>query len=575
MASQTDHLTAASPSAADPPVPGTSRRWRRWRRPLVIAAVVAVGAAAAAVPATIAYGADVARGVSVLGVDIGGHSKAAAERVLRARLADRVAEPVPVTVGEVTASVDPVAAGLTLDIPATVAKAARVRPAPWTALLGTRRVEPVVSVDVDKLDGALQPHVGMQGIAPVWPAIRYDGLEPRAVAPVSGRGLDRHRTARAFARSWLRTGRIDLPITDVVPASSRADLDSLILSLARPAVAAPVTMSVGATDVEIPPAAIAASLTFDPDADGKVTPRVDPALLRQALGAALAPAEAAPVNATFTVQNGQPVEVPQTDGRAVDLDRAASDLLAVLPNPAPRHITAGLVAKPADRTLETLHGMGIVELVSTFTTKFVPGQPRTRNIRIVADLARGRIVPAGGTFSLNELTGERTLAKGYVMAPVIEGGKLKNGPGGGISQFATTAFNAGYYAGMVDVAHKPHSYYFDRYPAVIESTTIYPTVDMAFRNDSPNAILIDTVWTENSITVSIFGTRRYEIETVYGPRTNVTSPPAIPLDEPDCIPTDGLPGFRQEAWRVFKQNGVEIKRERFQWHYRAEPKFVC
>jgi len=234
-----------------------------------------------------------------------------------------------------------------------------------------------------------------------------------------------------------------------------------------------------------------------------------------------------------------------------------------------------LVPKPADRTLDTLHGMGIVELVSTFTTKFVPGQPRTRNIRIVADLARGRIVPAGGTFSLNELTGERTLAKGYVMAPVIEGGKLKNGPGGGISQFATTAFNAGYYAGMVDVAHKPHSYYFDRYPAVIESTTIYPTVDMAFRNDSPNAILIDTVWTENSITVSIFGTRRYEIETVYGPRTNVTSPPAIPLDEPDCIPTDGLPGFRQEAWRVFKQNGVEIKRERFQWHYRAEPKFVC
>jgi len=33
--------------------------------------------------------------------------------------------------------------------------------------------------------------------------------------------------------------------------------------------------------------------------------------------------------------------------------------------------------------------------------------------------------------------------------------------------------------------------------------------------------------------------------------------------------------YRQEAWRVFKQNGVEIKRERFQWHYRAEPKFVC
>jgi vancomycin resistance protein YoaR len=128
---------------------------------------------------------------------------------------------------------------------------------------------------------------------------------------------------------------------------------------------------------------------------------------------------------------------------------------------------------------------------------------------------------------------------------------------------------------MIDVAHRPHSYYFDRYPAVIESTTIYPTVDMAFRNDSPHAILIDTVWTENSVTVSIFGTKRYDIETVYGPRTNVTSPRAVPLDEPDCIPTDGLPGFRQEAWRVFRQGGVEVRREHFEWHYRAEPKFTC
>jgi len=571
MASQTDNLTAP-PRPGDPVAPAARRRWRR---PLLAAAAVLVGLGAAAAPATIAYGADVARGVHVLGVDIGGRSTASAGRVLRARLASRVTEPVPVTVGAVTAAVDPAEAGLALDVPATVARAARIRPAPWTALFGARRVEPVLSVDIDKLHRLLRRYVGTQGVEPVWPAIRYEGLAPHAVQPVPGRGLDRHRTADMFRRNWLRAGRIDLPITDVVPVSTSEDLDLLVRALAQPAVAAPVTMSVGATDVEIPPAAIAASLTFEPDADGKVRPHVDPTRLRQALGAALAPAETPPTNATFTVQNGQPVEVPHTDGRAVDLDGAAPRLLEVLSHAAPRRVMAGTGPRPADRTVDTLRGMGIVELVSTFTTKFIAGQPRARNIRIVADLARGLIVPAGGTFSLNELTGDRTLAKGYVMAPVIDGGKLKNAPGGGISQFATTAFNAGYYAGMVDVAHKPHSYYFDRYPAVIESTTIYPTVDMAFRNDSPHAILIDTAWTENSVTVSIFGTKRYEIETVYGPRTNVSSPKAVPLDEPDCIPTDGLPGFRQEAWRVFKQGGTEVRREHFEWHYRAEPNFVC
>ncbi|GAA0918700.1 hypothetical protein GCM10009558_029620 [Virgisporangium aurantiacum] len=206
---------------------------------------------------------------------------------------------------------------------------------------------------------------------------------------------------------------------------------------------------------------------------------------------------------------------------------------------------------------------------------FLPGQNRNKNIKLVADLARGTVVPAGGTFSLNRLTGDRTLAKGYVMAPVIDGGKIKNAPGGGISQFATTAFNAGYYAGMVDVEHRPHSYHFDRYPAVIEATTIYPELDMAWRNDSPHAILMDTQWTETSVTVSLFGTKRFDITTEYGPKSGITAPRSITLAETDCNKTDGIPGFRQDAWRVFKQNGVELKRERFSWNYRAEPKFTC
>jgi vancomycin resistance protein YoaR len=267
--------------------------------------------------------------------------------------------------------------------------------------------------------------------------------------------------------------------------------------------------------------------------------------------------------------------VPDAPGRAVDFDAAAKALLDVLPRPAPRRVTAGTVPVPAARTAQALTDMGIVELVSTFTTKLLPGQPRNKNIKLVADLARGTVVPAGATFSLNKLTGDRTLAKGYVMAPVIAAGKIKNAPGGGVSQFATTAFNAGYYAGFVDVEHRPHSYHFDRYPAVIEATTIYPELDMAWRNDSPHAVLIDTQWTETSITVSLFGTKRFDIETMYGPRTGTTAPPAITLAEADCNETDGIPGFRQEAWRVFKHNGVEFKRERFAWTYRAEPKFSC
>ena len=42
-----------------------------------------------------------------------------------------------------------------------------------------------------------------------------------------------------------------------------------------------------------------------------------------------------------------------------------------------------------------------------------------------------------------------------------------------------------------------------------------------------------------------------------------------------CIATDGINGFTQDAWRIFKQGGKEIKREKFTHRYRAEPRFVC
>jgi vancomycin resistance protein YoaR len=552
----------------------------------VIAVAVAVGVLAAGIPTGIAYAGDIAHGVRVLGVDVGGRSTAEAARLLRDRLAARAASPVQVRVGAAEVSFIPAEAGLVLDAEQTAKRAARTRPAPWTAVFGSRDVEPVVSLDLEKLTRILQPHVGTQGVAPVWPAIRFDvaslvdrsavpALIPVTVAPRAGRGLDRHAAAAMIREGWLRRARIDLPIADVTPVTTAADLDTLKKDLAEPAVANPVTLTVDGRDVEITPQTIAASLTIESDADGRVVPRVDQAKLRTALAPVLAVLQTPPTDATFTLHNGQPTVVPDAPGRGVDVDAAAKALLDVSRSSAPRRITAGTVPVPATRTTQTLRELGIVELVSTFTTKFLPGQARNKNIKLVADLARGTIVPAGGTFSLNKLTGDRTLAKGYVMAPVIDGGKIKNAPGGGISQFATTAFNAGYYAGMVDVQHRPHSYHFDRYPAVIESTTIYPDLDMAWRNDSPHAILVDTQWTETSITVSLFGTKRFDIVTEYGPKAGITSPPAITLAETDCNPTDGLPGFRQDAYRVFKRDGVEFKRELFSWTYRAEPRFTC
>lgn len=34
-------------------------------------------------------------------------------------------------------------------------------------------------------------------------------------------------------------------------------------------------------------------------------------------------------------------------------------------------------------------------------------------------------------------------------------------------------------------------------------------------------------------------------------------------------------GFTQDAYRVFRKDGREVKREKFSWTYGAEPKYTC
>ena len=76
--------------------------------------------------------------------------------------------------------------------------------------------------------------------------------------------------------------------------------------------------------------------------------------------------------------------------------------------------------------------------------------------------------------------------------------------GGGVSQFATTFYNAVFWGGYEDITHKPHSFYFTRYPEGIEATISWPVPELEFRNNTDKAILIKTEYTDTSITVKFF-----------------------------------------------------------------------
>lgn len=156
-------------------------------------------------------------------------------------------------------------------------------------------------------------------------------------------------------------------------------------------------------------------------------------------------------------------------------------------------------------TTEELEALGIRHKVSQFTTYHPCCQNRVTNIHLIADKVNGVIVKPGELFSLNQAVGQRTVEDGYLEDGTIIGGEITDTVGGGVSQFATTFYNAVFWGGYQDVRHKPHSFYFSRYPLGIEATISWPLPDLEFRNNSDHAILIRTSYSNTSITVAFYG----------------------------------------------------------------------
>jgi vancomycin resistance protein YoaR len=566
----------------------------RPRRAVLVAAaaVLAVLLSTVGLGAAYAYTSEIPRGTTVLGVDIGGLSRADAEVALTAglgRRAEALSAPVTVRIGEAATEISPEAVGLAVDVAATVAEAAHSRN-PLRALLGGQRVDPVVVVDPERLDRALRETAEQVGEAMTMPEITFDGTEPVASYPEPGLGLDPDRSAAAVtagwppapppADGWVEPPVITVPLVELTPVTTAAEVDRLLAELARPAVAAPVTVETpdGGT-LRLEPEVIAGSLRLTADSRGEVVPSVDPAALRDSLADQLADVESEPVNAHFILDGGRPTVVDGVPGRAVDSERLADDLLEVLAEPAPRRVSATMTDSPVEVTAADLSRLGVSEQVSTFTTYFDGGleSPRTQNIIRVAEMVDGALVRPGETFSLNGHTGERSYEQGFQDAPIILDGRLQPGVGGGISQFTTTLFNAAFYAGLEDVEHHPHSYWYSRYPSVLEATIFYPTLDLRFRNDTPYGILIDTSYTSGSITVTMWGTKVWDDVTArWGPKRDLVTPRTRYVEPgPTCIATQGIDGFTQDAWRVYHRDGVEVEQERFTWRYDAQPQVIC
>jgi VanW like protein len=180
-----------------------------------------------------------------------------------------------------------------------------------------------------------------------------------------------------------------------------------------------------------------------------------------------------------------------------------------------------LPSRPADDPdlVAWADGSQVVEVAGEFTTPHHCCETRVENIHRIADIVRGVYLVPGETISLNEFVGPRTRENGFKAAGAIRQGHLILEVGGGVSQFATTIFNAAYFAGLDFEEYRSHTIYFSRYPYGREATISNPAPDLAFTNTTEFPILIWTSYTETSITVTMYSTKNIEV-TELGQRTS-------------------------------------------------------
>jgi vancomycin resistance protein YoaR len=418
------------------------------------------------------------------------------------------------------------ATGLRIDVAATVDRVLDEAPADWLRRQADRakprNVAPVVRVDEPALEAAVRRLVSAAEVGPSAADLRYTDGGIALVPPVRGQQADPGAVEaglRAAAAELSDPQGAALPVAQGPAQPVDGAAAEAVAARARAVLDRGVVLRADGRSRTLRAAELGPELTVVTDGAAAVLGlrSTAEAALAEAAGELstpeLAPQITAPPPEPLLQEKGsarwspRPVSAQMTDAGRPARSVAAPAVVAAL-SPAlaagepPLEVDVPSVPAPAS-------GGGspaVVDAVlGTFTTSFTCCEPRVTNIRLIAATVDGTVVQPGEQLSLNGLVGPRTRAKGYVEAPFISGGMLSTDVGGGVSQFATTMFNAAFFAGVRLDDFRAHSFYISRYPAGREATINYPSIDLAWTNDTDTPLLVRTATTGTSVTVALYG----------------------------------------------------------------------
>lgn len=215
-------------------------------------------------------------------------------------------------------------------------------------------------------------------------------------------------------------------------------------------------------------------------------------------------------------------------------------------------------------------------VIGEFSTSFKgSGAGRIENIKLSAKSLNGIILLPGEELSYNETTGPRQEKFGYKEAPVIVGGELVPGIGGGVCQTSTTLYNVLLLADLNILERHHHSIPPSYINKGEDAVVANGYLDLRFRNDFEYPIYIHTRVSGDRVFISIYGNKDKKdylvkidsevVETIY--YTNIEELDNTLAPGTRKLIQQGRNGYKVNTYKSIIKDGKVISKNRITSDY--------
>ena len=269
-----------------------------------------------------------------------------------------------------------------------------------------------------------------------------------------------------------------------------------------------------------------------------------------------------PVNARFNFAKGK--VIVEEDGRALDVYSTLARLDEALSKGDDR-VEMVVATVPATVRKADLEGIDVSEVAGFYETphsRMRKDRDRTHNVRLGASILDGQVILPGRTLSFNDTLGDRSEARGFRYAPVIAGGAIVEGMGGGTCQVASTLYAASFFTGLIIEDRQPHSRPSSYIKLGLDATVSYPDLDLKIRNPFEYPVVIHFTVDDGMARAEIRATERPFTVTLLRKIIGTQPFPVSVIEDSklkrgeEIITQLGVPGYTVQRYKVIERDKV-------------------